>query len=185
MNHLLLILGAAAYFLSFGFYTRFLYTGKAVVGQLGTMFLAAGLIAHYFALLERSHGSSCSGRPHGRAACARDRLRVSRDAEHSGVLRIRAFLRLKPHFSVGRAAVAQPPAGGCSLETASSRTARTDEPEQRTCGTCLDRHRHGAGICLGGPSDGASVAFRSEIHRDPCSLVALHRVFPAGADHGV
>jgi ABC-type transport system involved in cytochrome c biogenesis permease subunit len=35
---------------------RFLYTGSNLAGRLGTVFLGLGLIAHYFALLERSRG---------------------------------------------------------------------------------------------------------------------------------
>ena len=46
MKHLFLILTIAAYVLSMGFYVRFLYS----------VLLACGLVAHYFALLERSQG---------------------------------------------------------------------------------------------------------------------------------
>src|SRR6267378_4343267 len=56
MNHLFPILTAVAYLLSFGLYVRFLNTGGKLTGRLGTLLLAAGLIAHYFALLERSRG---------------------------------------------------------------------------------------------------------------------------------
>lgn len=56
MNHLYLILTAVAYLLSLGFYLRFLNTGRETTGRLGTLLLAIGLIAHYFALLERSRG---------------------------------------------------------------------------------------------------------------------------------
>jgi ABC-type uncharacterized transport system permease subunit len=56
MNHLFPILTALAYLLSFGLYVRFLVTGKNLTGRLGTLLLGLGLIAHYFALLERSRG---------------------------------------------------------------------------------------------------------------------------------
>src|SRR5437660_6647086 len=56
MNHLFPILTGLAYLLSFGLYVRFLATGKKLTGRLGTLFLGLGLIAHYFALLERSRG---------------------------------------------------------------------------------------------------------------------------------
>src|ERR1700731_3031570 len=56
MNHLFPILTALAYLLSFGLYVRFLASGKKLTGRLGTLFLALGLVAHYFALLERSRG---------------------------------------------------------------------------------------------------------------------------------
>src|SRR6267142_2253823 len=56
MNRIALILTAAAYLLSFGFYVRFLNTGRELIGRLGTLLLASGLVAHYFALLERSRG---------------------------------------------------------------------------------------------------------------------------------
>src|SRR6266404_4971399 len=56
MNRIALILTAAAYLLSFGCYVRFLNTGRELIGRLGTLFLAMGLVAHYFALLERSRG---------------------------------------------------------------------------------------------------------------------------------
>jgi ABC-type uncharacterized transport system permease subunit len=57
MNHLFPILTALAYVISFGLYVRFLNTGKKLTGRLGTLLLGLGLIAHYLALLERSHGS--------------------------------------------------------------------------------------------------------------------------------
>src|SRR5882757_10021026 len=56
MSHLFLFLTALAYILSLGSYVRFLRTGREIAGRLGTLFLALGLIAHYFALLERSRG---------------------------------------------------------------------------------------------------------------------------------
>ncbi|PYU68140.1 MAG: hypothetical protein DMG49_16745, partial [Acidobacteria bacterium] len=56
MNHLLPILAAVTYLMSLGLYVRFLGTGKKLTGRLGTLFLGLGLIAHYFALLERSRG---------------------------------------------------------------------------------------------------------------------------------
>jgi ABC-type transport system involved in cytochrome c biogenesis permease subunit len=56
MPHLFLFLTILAYGLSLGSYIRFLYTGKEMSGRLGTFFLALGLAAHYFALLERSRG---------------------------------------------------------------------------------------------------------------------------------
>ena len=56
MNHLFPILTALAYLLSFGLYVRFLASGKKLTGRLGTLFLGLGLVAHYFALLERSRG---------------------------------------------------------------------------------------------------------------------------------
>ena len=57
MNHLFPILTAIVYLLSFGLYVRFLSTGSKLTGGLGTALLGLGLIAHYFALLERSRGS--------------------------------------------------------------------------------------------------------------------------------
>jgi ABC-type uncharacterized transport system permease subunit len=56
MNHLFPILTAVAYLSSFGLYVRFLGTGSKLTGRLGTLLLGLGLIAHYFALLERSLG---------------------------------------------------------------------------------------------------------------------------------
>src|SRR5260370_16364449 len=52
--HLLVSLTVLTYALSLGAYTRYLYTGGKLVGRLGTLFLGLGLVAHYFALLERS-----------------------------------------------------------------------------------------------------------------------------------
>ncbi|PYT46633.1 MAG: hypothetical protein DMG47_03600 [Acidobacteria bacterium] len=57
MNHLFPILSVLAYLLSFVLYVRFLSTGNKLTGRLGTVLLGLGLIAHYFALLERSRGS--------------------------------------------------------------------------------------------------------------------------------
>jgi ABC-type uncharacterized transport system permease subunit len=56
MDRLLIAVTVIAYVLSMASYVRFLYTGKALAGRLGTVLLACGLVAHYFALLERSHG---------------------------------------------------------------------------------------------------------------------------------
>ena len=56
MPKLFFILTLLAYGLSFVSYCRFLYTGKAVAGRVGTALLAVGLVTHYFALLERSRG---------------------------------------------------------------------------------------------------------------------------------
>ncbi len=56
MPHLFLFLTILAYSLSLGSYIRFLYTGRELSGRLGTLFLTLGLVAHYFALLERSRG---------------------------------------------------------------------------------------------------------------------------------
>src|SRR6266849_5820498 len=53
---LVLLLTLSAYSLSLVSYLRFLYAGKTLAGRLGTIFLALGLVAHYFALLERSRG---------------------------------------------------------------------------------------------------------------------------------
>src|SRR5260370_5014929 len=54
---LFLLLTLSAYSLSLVSYLRFLYAGKSLAGRLGTVFLSLGLVAHYFALLERSRGS--------------------------------------------------------------------------------------------------------------------------------
>ena len=56
MNHLFLILTIVAYAGSLVFYLGFLNTGKETMGQAGTLLLGLGLVAHYFALLERSRG---------------------------------------------------------------------------------------------------------------------------------
>jgi ABC-type uncharacterized transport system permease subunit len=57
MPHLFLSLTVLAYALGFASYLRFLYSGRDMAGRLGTIFLTLGLVAHYFALLERSKGS--------------------------------------------------------------------------------------------------------------------------------
>ena len=56
MNHLFLFLTIVAYVGSLVFYLGFLNTGKETIGRLGTLLLGVGLVAHYFALLERSRG---------------------------------------------------------------------------------------------------------------------------------
>lgn len=56
MPHLWLFLTVLAYASSLAAYLRFLYSGRTLAGQLGTVFLGLGLVAHYFALLERSRG---------------------------------------------------------------------------------------------------------------------------------
>jgi len=56
MKDLFLILTVVTYGASFAFYWWFLRDGKELVGRLGTVFLGLGVVAHYFALLERSRG---------------------------------------------------------------------------------------------------------------------------------
>ena len=56
MKDLFLILTIVAYGGSLALYLRFLSTGKEIAGRLGTLLLGLGLVAHYFALLERSRG---------------------------------------------------------------------------------------------------------------------------------
>ncbi len=56
MKDLFLILTIVAYVGSLALYLRFLTTGKEMTGRLGTVLLGLGLVAHYFALLERSRG---------------------------------------------------------------------------------------------------------------------------------
>jgi len=56
MAHLYLFLTLLAYGASLAAYLRFLYAGKSLAGRLGTVFLVIGMVAHYFALLERSRG---------------------------------------------------------------------------------------------------------------------------------
>jgi ABC-type transport system involved in cytochrome c biogenesis permease subunit len=56
MDHLYFILTVVAYSLSLGCYMAFLNTGKGMIGRCGSVLLAMGLVAHYFALLERSRG---------------------------------------------------------------------------------------------------------------------------------
>lgn len=56
MERLYLILTIAAYGLSLGSYVRLLATGRELAGRTGSILLSVGLVAHYFALLERSRG---------------------------------------------------------------------------------------------------------------------------------
>ena len=56
MSHLYFILTLTAYSLSWGCYLAFLNTGRELLGRCGSVLLALGLVAHYFALLERSRG---------------------------------------------------------------------------------------------------------------------------------
>jgi len=56
MKDAFLILTIVAYAGSLVLYLRFLSAGKEITGRLGTLFLGLGLVAHYFALLERSRG---------------------------------------------------------------------------------------------------------------------------------
>lgn len=58
MHYALFIATIVAYGLSLALYVVFLNTGKVLTGRLGTLLLAAGLVTHYFALLERSRAVS-------------------------------------------------------------------------------------------------------------------------------
>jgi ABC-type transport system involved in cytochrome c biogenesis permease subunit len=54
MNGAWAYVNLALYVLSFICYARYLYGNNAWIGRLATVFLAAGVLAHYVALLERS-----------------------------------------------------------------------------------------------------------------------------------
>src|ERR1700756_3145479 len=56
MSHLFFLLTLAAYVGSFAAYIGYLVAGQEWSGRLGSLLLAAGLVAHYFALLERARG---------------------------------------------------------------------------------------------------------------------------------
>jgi ABC-type uncharacterized transport system permease subunit len=56
MNHAYFILAVLAYGFSLAMYLAFLNTGKRATGLAATLFLGLGIVAHYFALLERSRG---------------------------------------------------------------------------------------------------------------------------------
>src|ERR1043166_1874820 len=56
MDHLFFLLTVAAYVGSFGCYLGFLVSGREWSGKVASVVLAGGLVAHYFALLERSRG---------------------------------------------------------------------------------------------------------------------------------
>jgi ABC-type uncharacterized transport system permease subunit len=56
MSHLFVILTTVTYVLSLGAYAAFLTSGKEIAGRAATVLLAAGLVVHYIALLERARG---------------------------------------------------------------------------------------------------------------------------------
>ncbi|HVO56710.1 MAG TPA: cytochrome c biogenesis protein CcsA [Dongiaceae bacterium] len=56
MEHLFILLTLAAYLASFAAYVVFLVAGREWAGRLGSLFLAAALVAHYYELLDRSRG---------------------------------------------------------------------------------------------------------------------------------
>ena len=56
MDHLFFPLALAAYLGSFACYVGYLVAGHEWSGRIATLLLAAGLIAHYYSLLERSRG---------------------------------------------------------------------------------------------------------------------------------
>jgi hypothetical protein len=55
-NHMAL-LTLALYATSFAAYARILYAPNVWLGRLASLLLAAGLVAHYFALLDRSRAT--------------------------------------------------------------------------------------------------------------------------------
>lgn len=55
MGHQLAYLTLGLYLLSFGCYAWILYAPDVWIGRLATLLLAGGIVAEYFALLERSH----------------------------------------------------------------------------------------------------------------------------------
>ncbi len=56
MIHLFFLLTLAAYLGSFAAYVDYLVAGRDWSGKLGSVLLAGGLVAHYFALLDRARG---------------------------------------------------------------------------------------------------------------------------------
>ncbi len=56
MDNFIFLIAVLAYTASFAFYVRHLATGRERAGKWGSALLAAGIVAHYFALLERSRG---------------------------------------------------------------------------------------------------------------------------------
>jgi len=54
MAHLYVTLTMLAYLMSLGLYVAFLMSGKEIAGRTATLLLAAGLVTHYLALLERA-----------------------------------------------------------------------------------------------------------------------------------
>ena len=176
------------------------------------MLLGLGLVAHYFALLERSRGlhtvpyhdlygsmslfgwllaltylglefyhqqrsvgafalpfilgfflTAHSG-ARGPAIADRrawGRFRVSRHAEYSGVRGVRAVLRAEPDLSRRRALAAQPQAQQRGVAPALAGTAGAHEPFERARRRDLHRHRHGAGIHLGGSAHRPILVLRS------------------------
>jgi len=56
MDHLFFLLTLAAYLGSFACYVGYLFAGREWSGRIATLLLAGGLVAHYYALLERSRG---------------------------------------------------------------------------------------------------------------------------------
>ena len=54
MEHTFFLVTVFAYSTSLAAYVVFLNTGRALAGRIGALLLAAGLVAHYYALLERS-----------------------------------------------------------------------------------------------------------------------------------
>jgi len=56
MNHLFFLLALAAYLGGFAAYVGYLVAGLDWSGRLGSLLLAGGLVAHYFALLQRARG---------------------------------------------------------------------------------------------------------------------------------
>lgn len=56
MTHLFFLLTLVAYLGSFACYVGYLVSGREWSGRTGSVLLAVGLLAHYYALLERSRG---------------------------------------------------------------------------------------------------------------------------------
>ena len=56
MNHLFFLLTLVAYVGSFVAYIGYLVAGRDWSARIGSILLAGGLVAHYFALLERARG---------------------------------------------------------------------------------------------------------------------------------
>jgi HemX protein len=54
MAHTFLFLTAVVYSVSWGFYTHFLRDGRLMIGRIASLLLAAGVVLHYFALLDRA-----------------------------------------------------------------------------------------------------------------------------------
>src|SRR5712675_2415451 len=126
-----------------------------------------------------------SRRPPSLHARARYSFRPARNAQHSGLRRLRLILRPQPHLSRREPPPAQSQTRRSSLAPSPARSPRAHEPFQRPHRPDLHRRRHHPRLHLGRPPYRPILVLRSQVRGHPPRTRTLCRLSPALAYHNM